>query len=456
MMKPTRKRTWLLVACLAMAGTIAATSLFQDVAPGGAGDVKNVLPEKQRAALRNEWLRWRLDNIIPMLMRREGIDLWLVINREYNEDPVYMSLMPEPTMSARRTSILIFHDRGPQAGVERLTGSYYGTGDWYKGTWTDKKKDQFDSLAEFIKSRNPRKIGIDVSEHWYFGDGLTSALKAKLEKALGPEYSKRFVSAERLCIGWLETRSPQEMSIYRHIAGIAHDIIHEFFSNKVIAPDITTTDDVVWWIRQRVTDLGLETWFQPSISIQRRKMEADKYGQDMRTIRRGDVLHCDFGIKYLGLCTDMQWQAYVLKAGETEAPPGLQAALDRANRMADVLFAEFKEGRSGTEIVEGAMKKGADEGLRPSIYTHAIGFHGHAAGCTMEARPPESAPEGTKERGRYTLYPNTAYSIEFSSTSSVPEWDGQDVQIGYEEDALFTGGAAKFIDGRQIKFLLIK
>ena len=455
MMKPTGKRVWLLVLCLAITCAIAAASLFQDVAPGGAGDVKNILPEKARAALRNDWLRWRLDNIIPMVMRREGIDMWLVVNREYNEDPVYMSMMPEPTMSARRTSILIFHDRGAQAGVERLTGSYYGTGDWYKGTWTDKKKDQFDSLAEFIKSRNPQKIGINVSEHFYFGDGLTAALKAKLEKALGPEYTKRFVSAERLCIGWLETRSPQEMSVYRHLCGIAHDIIREFYSNKVITPDVTTTEDVVWWIRQRLTELGIETWFQPSIDIQRRKKEAEKAGQD-RTIRRGDVLHCDFGIKYLGLCTDMQWQAYILKPGETDAPAGLQAALDRANRLADLFLTEFKEGRSGTEIVESAMKKGTDEGLRPSIYTHALGLHGHAAGCTMEGRPPETAPEGTKERGTYTLFPNTAYSIEFSSTSSIPEWDGQDVRIAYEDDALFTGGAAKFIDGRQLKFLLIK
>jgi Xaa-Pro aminopeptidase len=439
-----------------MACTIAAASFFQNVAPGGAGDVKNILPEKARAALRNEWLRWRLDNVIPMIMRREGIDMWLVINREYNEDPVYMSMMPEPTMSARRMSILIFHDRGAQAGVERLTGSYYGTGDWYKGTWTDKKKDQFDSLAEFIKSRNPQKIGIDVSEHWYFGDGLTAALKGKLEKALGPEYTKRFVSAERLCIGWLETRSPQEMSVYRHLCGIAHDIIGEFYSNKVITPDVTTTEDVVWWIRQRLTELGIDTWFQPSINIQRWKNESEKAGQDMRTIRRGDVLHCDFGIKYLGLCTDMQWQAYVLKPGEIEAPAGLQAALDRANRLADVFLAEFKEGRSGTEVVESSMKKGTDESLRPSIYAHAIGFHGHGAGCTMEGRPSESAPEGTKERGRYTLFPNTAYSIEFSSTSSVPEWDGQDIRIAYEEDALFIGGVAKFIDGRQLKFLLIK
>jgi Xaa-Pro aminopeptidase len=419
-------------------------------------DYKQILPEKERALVVNEWLKWRLDNIIPRLMRREGIDMWLVINREYNEDPVYLSLVPEPTMSARRTSILIFHDRGPEKGVERLTGSFYGAGEWYKPAWADRKKKQFESLAEVIKSRNPKKIGINVSDDWAFGDGLSVSLKMKLEQALGPEYSSRFVSAERLCVGWLETRSPQELSVYRHIAGIAHDIIGEFFSNLVITPDITTTEDVVWWIRQRITGLGLETWFQPSISIQRSKKEEAKYSGDRMVIRRGDVLHCDVGIKYLGLCTDMQLQAYVCRIGETDAPEGLKEALRRANRLADIFMGEFKTGRTGNEIVASAMRKGEAEGLRPLIYSHPLGIHGHGAGCTADARPAEFAPEDIKERGEYPLFPDTVYAIEFSSTTAVPEWDNQDVRIGYEETGVYTEAGCQFVDGRQTKFYLIK
>jgi len=431
---------------------------FAFAAPQEIADVKdskNILPEKDREELMNEWLKWRLDNIVPELMRREKIDMWLVINREYNEDPVYLSLVPRPTMSARRTSILIFHDLGPEKGVERLAGSYYGMEGWYKGTWVDKKKKQFESLAEFIKARDPKKIGINTSADWAFGDGLTASLKAKLEKALGPELSSRFASAENLCVGWLETRSPQEMSAYRHICGIAHDLIGEFFSNRVITPDVTTTEDVNWWFRQRVTDLGLETWFQPSISIQRNKKEAAQ-SSDKRVIRRGDILHCDVGITYLGLCTDMQLQAYVCRIGETDAPEGLKEALRRANRLADVFMGEFVQGRSGTDIVTAAMKRGEAEGLRPLIYMHPIGINGHGAGCVADARPPESAPEDNPERGKYPLFLNTAYAIEFSSTTSVPEWDNQDVRIGYEEDALFTENGCRFIDGRQLKLYLIK
>ena len=435
---------------------IPCFSYTQDYGVAAVDDSHKILPERERARVMNEWLKWRLDNIIPKLMRREGIDMWLIINREYNEDPVYMSLVPEPTMAARRTSILIFHDRGKELGVERLSGSYYGIGDLYKGTWTDKKKKQFESLAEVIKKCNPKKIGINVSSTWAFGDGLTASLKEKVEKALGPEYSSRFVSAENLCVGWLETRSPQELSVYRHICGIAHDIITEFYSNKVITPDVTTTEDVVWWIRQKTTDLGLEIWFQPSISIQRHKEEAAKYKDNRKVIRRGDLLHCDVGIVYLGLCTDMQWQAYVCKIGEDDAPEGLKEALRRTNKLGDIFRNEFKTGRSGNDIVNSAMKKGAEEGLRLLIYSHPVGFHGHAAGPPMDARSPERAPEGVLDRMKYPLYPNTVYAIEYSCTTSIPEWGGQDVRISFEETAVYTEQGCKFIDGHQIKFYLIK
>lgn len=419
-------------------------------------DSQNILPERERAQVKNEWLRWRLENILPRLMRREGIDMWLVINREYNEDPVYMSLVPEPTMNARRTSILIFHDQGPEKGVERLSGSYYGMKGWYESTWKDKTQKQFESLADVIEDRDPQKIGINVSSTWAFGDGLTASLKTKLENALSPRYVDRLVSAENLCVGWLETRSPQELSVYRHICGIAHDIIAEFYSNRVITPDITTTDDVVWWIRQKITDLGLETWFQPSISIQRNQKEEDSTEEEKKIIRRGDLLHCDVGIVYLGLCTDMQWQAYVCRKGEEEAPEGIQKALQRANRVAEIFMNEFQAGRTGQEITDSTMEKATKEGLRPLIYSHPLGLNGHAAGPPMDARPPERAPEGIEDQMKYPLYPNTCYAIEFSSTTKVPEWENQDVRIGFEEDGVFTKEGCRFIDGHQTRLLLIK
>jgi Xaa-Pro aminopeptidase len=421
-----------------------------------AGDSKNILPEKERARIMDEWLKWRLENILPDLMRREGIDLWLVMSNEPDPGPVYFTLLPATSLYVVRTSILMFHDRGKELGVERLSGGSSGIGDWYKPTWLDKKnKTQFASLAEVIKKMNPKKIGINTSPLWGYGDHLTAGLKDKLVAALGPEYAKRLVSADRLCVGWLETRSPQELSVYRHICGISHDIIADFFSNKVIVPDITTTKDAEWWFRQRVRDLGVDPWFHPSIGIQRSKKEAAKY-KDKDVIRRGDLLHCDIGIRYLGLYTDMQWSAYVLQTGETDAPQGLKDALSRASRLAEVIMAEFQEGRTGNEVVDAAMKKGEAEGLRPLIYTHPIGVYGHAAGPPIDARAPEGAPEGSRLRGEYPLYLNTMYSIEFSATTAVPEWDNQDVRIGYEDDAIFTTTGCKFADGHQKTLLLIK
>jgi len=431
-------------------------SFAQDIGLTDAQDSFSILPERKRAEVMNEWLKWRLDHIIPELMRREGIDLWLIINREYNEDPVYLSLMPEPTMYARRTSILIFHDQGPDKGVQRLSGSYYGSRNWYEGTWVDKTKKQFENLAGVIKKLDPKKIGINTSNNWAFGDGLSASLKMKLEKALGPELSSRFVSAENLCIGWLETRSPQELSVYRHIAGIAHDIISEFYSNKVITPGITSTEDVVWWIRQKMTNLGLETWFQPSVSFQRSNKDAEMYKSNPRIIQRGDVLHCDVGIVYLGLCTDMQLQAYVCRIGEEDVPDGLKEALRQTIEVGTIFRDEFKTGRSGKAIVQSAMDKAAAKGLRPLIYSHPLGTHGHGAGPPMDARPLGRVPEGNSARGEYPLYPNTCYAIEYSCTTSVPEWGGQDVRIGFEESGVFTKDGCKFIDGSQKRYFLIK
>jgi Xaa-Pro aminopeptidase len=441
----------LLFALVLMAGLSAC----RPAEPPAASDLR-VLSLREQADRINAWMETRLTTLLPALMRRAGIDMWLIINREYNEDPVYFTMVPRPALYSSGTAALIFHDKGPKAGVERLCSAPHGVSGGYKNIWRPRVKNQFETLADFIKQANPKKIGINVSAKWPLADGLSVALKEKLEAALGPEFSKRLVSAEDLCVGWLETRTAEEMAVYREICSVAHSLIAEFFSNKVIVPGQTTEDDVVWWIRQRVASLGMESWFQPSIDINRPKKEAAKYPDD-KIIRPGDLLHCDIGIKYLGLCTDMQWQAYVLKAGETDAPAGLQKALDNANRVADILMAEFKTGRTGAEIVGAAMARGKSEGLNLAIYTHPVGFNGHAAGCTPDARDPKTIDEVNVPKWSYPLYPNTAYSIEFNCKTPAAEWDNEDVYIGYEEDAIFTeAGGCRFIDGRQTKFILIK
>lgn len=431
----------------------AGLAFGQNIGATDVQDIDGILPEKERTQVMNEILEWRLEHIVPQLMRREGIDMWLVICREYNEDPVYLSMVPEPTMAARRTSILIFHDKGEKEGVARLTGSFYGMGKWYKTIFTDQSKDQMDVLADYIKKSDPERIGINESETWAFADGLSASFKDRLVEALGPELSSRLVSAENLCVGWLETRSPRELSLYRHICGIAHDIIAEFFSNRVVVPDATTTDDVVWWIRQRITDLGLETWFQPSISIQRSKKDAELYKDNPGVIRRGDLLHCDVGIVYLGLCTDNQENAYVCRIGENDAPDGLKEALLRANRLQDIVMAEHQLGRTGNEVLRSSLEKAKAEGLDPAVYCHPLGIHGHAAGFVVGLW---NRQDGVPVRGDYPLHTDTCYAIEMNNSARVPEWDDQQIRMGLEEGGVFTRDGCRFIDGRQTKLFLIR
>jgi len=456
-----RKYMLYVTVCIILAtlsGTIAAQERINwDIA--NVRDIENILPERERAQVRNEILKWRLENIIPDLLRREGIDLWIVMCYEYGEDPVYKSMVTQPNLNARRLSILLFHDRG-RDGVACLTANWHGTGSsgpYYERLPFDRAKGeqgQFEAVAEYIKKHDPKKIGINVSENWVaFGNGLTAGLKQKLEKALDQKYVDRFVSAEHLCVGWLETRSPQELNLYRHINGIIHDIIAEFFSNEVIVPGITTRDDVVWWIRDRFTGLGFGTWFQPSISINRSPKDKEKYGEDDRVIRRGDLLHCDVGIVYLGLCTDTQHNAYVCRIGESDAPEGLQKLLRHGNRLQEIFLNEFRIGRTGTEVLLASLNKARSEGINPRIYTHPLGIHGHAAGTVLGRTERQ---DGVPVRGDYPLHPNTCYAIELSVACNIPEWDNARVNMGLEDGGVFTEKGCNWIDGYPRKFYLIK
>jgi Xaa-Pro aminopeptidase len=398
-------------------------------------------------------------------MRREGIDLWLVICFEYNEDPVFMSLTTRPRMSARRLSILLFHDAAD--GFKKLTASWHGAaaaGPMYTNIFTPEYRAkganaQFEAVADYIRKADPAKIGINYAEHWDYHDdfshglGLSAFHKAKLEQALDPKYRARLVSAEKVCIGWYETRSPMELSLYRHLAGIGHDLIEEFFSSRVITPDVTTDEDVKWWYRERIARLGLTAWFQPSLDIQRAPAEAAKYPKNDHVIRRGDLLHCDVGFRYLELATDMQHNAYVLKQGETDAPQGLRELFRRGTRLQEILLGEMKEGRKGNEILVSALQKAKGEGIEGSIYTHPIGFYGHGSGMMLGMVEKQSFVPGT---GEHPLYPDTSYSIELSVVHTVPEWGNMKVSMGLEDEALFTKEGARWADGYPSRLYLIR
>lgn len=408
------------------------------------------LPLRDQADLRNAWLRERLETLLPELMDRAGLDMWLVISREYNEDPVVMTLLPEPEMSSRRRTILMFA-RDENGAVTRTAVSRYGFGEFYAAAWEPDAEEQYACLARLVRERDPRRIGVNVSHTFAFGDGLSHSEHERLAAALGPDLAGRLESAENLAVGWLERRLPAELERYPEIVAIGHQLIATAFSREVIEPGRTTTDEVVWWMRQTMHDAGLRAWFQPTVEIQAPGQRYD--AQEPRTvIMPGDLLHCDVGFCYLGLCTDHQQHAYVLGPGETEAPQGLRRALAAGNQLQEILLEAMQPGRTGNQALCAAREAALAAGLQPSIYSHPLGYHGHAAGPTIGLWDRQ---EGVPGSGDYRLYDDTVYSIELNVRCAVEEWDGQEVRIALEEDAALSGGKMSWLAGRQTELHLI-
>jgi Xaa-Pro aminopeptidase len=409
-----------------------------------------VLPLRERGRLQDKWLAERLDRVVPALMREQGIDMWILIAREYLEDPVIATMLDAKSMNARRRTILIFHDPGGGRPVERLTVSRYGLGGLFEPAWNpDKEPDQWRQLGKLVAERRPKRIAVNSSASTQFGDGLTLSQYEGLMAALPAELRGRVVRTDRLAVGWLETRTAAEMEAYPKIVRLAHSIIAEGLSPAVIRPDRTSADDVAWWFREKVARLGLQAWFHPSVGILRRGRDGMIEGDEI--IRKGDLLWTDFGITYLGLNTDTQHLAYVLKDGERDAPRGLRDGLAAANMVQDALTSSFKLGRTGNEILAEARSKALSAGLRPSIYSHPIGFHGHGAGSSIGFWDNQKADP----KGEHRLRADTAWSIELSARHRVPEWGNQEVEFRLEEDAFFDGAGVAYLDGRQSRFHLV-
>lgn len=417
-----------------------------------------VLPLQKQAEVIDAWTNERLQTLLPELMRREGIDMWLIIAREYNEDPVIETMLPATWLAARRRTILLIYDPGQGKALETLAVARYDVGKSFKKAWNpEEQPDQWLRLRELIVERSPKRIALNRSSAYGHADGLSATEYEAFVNILPKDYPSKLVSGEKLAVGWLETRTPTEMAVYPHIVRIAHEIIAEGFSESVVQPGITTTTDVEWWYRERIRSMGLETWFHPSVSVQRPSDDSKESQRAFSSrpaseiIQPGDLLHVDFGITYLRLNTDTQQHAYVLKAGEKDAPEYLKRALAIGNRLQDILTLQFRTGKTGNEMLAAARKQAQAEGIVPSIYTHPIGYHGHGAGPAIGMWDMQ---QGVPFTGEYPLYPNTAYSIELNATVQIPEWN-KAVRIMLEEDAYFDGSSIWYIDGRQTEFLLI-
>ena len=421
---------------------------------------------REQAEIQQEWLAIRLQRVLPRLLEEHGVDMWILPMREYNEDPLFRALVAPTTMAARRRTIYVFCDRGE--AVERIAIGGTSQGELYEvvrdpdaplgaaGGRTRRAEpfgpDQWKLLPPVVEACDPETIAVNISHTHNFSDGLSAGEWEQLQAALPESYLERITRRDELALDYLAERLPEMMPTYIEMMQLVHDIISTAFSNEVIAPGVTRTDDVVWWMRQRVNDLGLDTWFHPSVSAQRRGVEmADSTNP---VIQRGDVLHCDFGITALGLNTDTQHMGYVLLPDAADAPDGLKLALANSNRLQDILLEETVPGRTGNEVLHSTLARMRQEGIDGSVYTHPIGDHGHGAGPLIGLWDRQ---DGVPGRGDVKLRPNTWYSIELQATTSVPEWDGQPVRMAQEEEAyLDAGGDRHWVLARQERLHLIR
>lgn len=421
---------------------------------------QQILPEQERARVVDEILEDRFNNLLPGLMDTAGIDMWVVISREYNEDPVLRTMLPATWLNARRRTILLFYRDKSKNTIEKLAVARYNVGKNIQSAWNkEDEPDQWKRLMQLITERNPNTIGLNFSKDHNIADGLDKTDYDEFMDNLPKKMHAKVVSAEQLAVRWIETRTEREMIIYDQLVDITHDIIAEAFSEKVITPGVTNTNDVVWWMRQKVTDLGLETWFHPTVDVQRtrNKEDAGFYSfadkPDTMVIMPGDLLHCDFGITYLRLNTDCQELAYVLRPEETKAPDFLVNGLKDGNKVQDFLTSNMIKGRTGNEILAKALSEAKAAGLRPSIYTHPLGSYGHSAGTTIGMWDAQGGV--MKDDGEnYPLNPNTVYAIELNTTVTVPEWN-TDIRIMLEEAGFYGENGFRYVNGRQTELLLV-
>ena len=416
---------------------------------------QEILNLKDRATLIEKIQKDRLDNLLPELMSKNGIDMWIIITREYNEDPIIKTLLPPTWLNARRRTILVFSFDKSTKKTESVAISRYNFGKNIKSIWDkEKNPNQMLALKDYIDKVNPKKIGLNYSENFALIDGISKSDYELFYSSISNDIKQRIVSAENLGIQWIETRTKLEKEIYKDLVSITQNIINEAFSNKVIEPGKTTTDDVVWWMREKVLELKLKTWFHPTVDVQRNE-QSDLYAFDGKSkydiIQPGDLVHCDFGISYLTLNTDCQQIAYVLKSDEKEAPEFLTKALKDANKLQDILTSEFELDKTGNEILLNSLKIAKDNGLDPQIYTHPLGTFGHSAGTTIGMW---DSQEGVPIKGDILMKYNTVYAIELNNKSFIKDWN-KEVRIMLEEAGLFEENGFRYINSRQEEIILI-
>ena len=416
-----------------------------------------LLPVREQQSVRESWLKKRLDTMLLPMMRQQKIEMWIVTNEEFHADPITAYIAP-PLPYVGRRDFFIFADRGGDK-LDRLALVRYPEEHlkYFFEILNPPGRDIAATLRRVVAERNPKTIALNMGGTRGATTGLTQDAYKFLSETLGQDYSSRFVSAAPLIVEYMDTRLPEELEHYRTAVALTDLLTQRAFSNEVITPGKTTVGDVRWWFLQQINNFGLDTWFQPDLRVQRHNQETGKTQQflsvaeESMVIQRGDVIHIDCGLNYLGLSTDWQKMGYVLREGEKDAPEGLKNALANTNKLQDALFTHIKPGAKGYEVYDATMADMKKMGIEAMIYSHSVGTQGHALGASVDFRRPSAGTpsEPPFREGSYT-------SIELNSSTAVPEWGGQKVTIMMEDDAYLTKDGMKWFRPRQTAFYLIK
>lgn len=421
-----------------------------------AKSLPKLLSLREQQVVRESWLKKRLDTMLLPIMRQLKIEMWIVTNEEFHADPVTAYIAP-PLPYVGRRDYFILADRGGDK-LDRITIVRYPEEhlSYFYEVLNPPGREIGPTLRRIVEERNPKTIALNFGGMRGQTDGLTHDAYKFLTDALGPTYASRFVSAAPLLVEYMDTRLPEELEHFRTAVAVTDVLTQRAFSNEVITPGKTTVGDVRWWFMQQVNNLGLDIWFQPDLRIQRHNREPGKTQQflsvteESAVIQRGDVIHIDCGVNYMGLSTDWQKMGYVLLPGEKDVPEGLKKALANTNRLQDALFTHIKPGVRGHEIYDATMADMKKAGIEAMIYSHSVGNQGHALGASIDFRRPSAGTslEPPFREGSYT-------AIELNTSTPVPEWGGQKVTIMMEDDAYLTKDGMKWFRPRQTAFYVI-
>jgi hypothetical protein len=409
----------------------------------------------EQIRIREDWLTRRHALLLDM-MRRHGVAMWIVVNEEFHDDPLTMVVAP-PRPYVGNRDLFVFVDAGA-AGLKRhaVTGYYEEALSRYFDTPRDPKPWN-EAMKGLWEQYHPRTIALSIDGKRGVTRSLTRSSYDNLAEAMGPEAKARFVPAVDLIEEYSDTRLPEEAPTYHRMVDLTATLARRALSSEVIHPGTTRVGDVRRWLFDRAWDLGVSLWFQPDLRVQRKGKAADMsrgflaISDEGVVIEKGDVVHLDFGFSFMGLSTDYQRMAYVLRDGEDAAPAGLEAALAATNTLQDVMMKEeARPGRLSADVYDGTMAKMKARGINAQIYSHPLGFQGHALGPSIDMRA-----AARKDTPR-PLRPSSYLSIELNSRSAIPEWGGQEVFMMEEDPAWLDDAGYHFFGEQQKKLFLVR